>query len=87
MEIHRRVAEDIGKRDTLLEIEDELDGSVRAKGTLANTIQQGKVDGEISRGKPARQWLDDVKKWAGLSSNEMWRLEGGPCCLEKECQS
>ena len=45
----------------------------RGKGTLANTILQGNAEGERSRGRPARQWLDDVKEWTGLSSNEMWR--------------
>ena len=38
--------------------------------SLANTILQGIVDGERSR---ARQWLDDVKEWTGLSSNETLR--------------
>ncbi len=42
---------------------------VRMKGALANIILQGKVEGERSRGKPARQWLDNVKEWTGLSSN------------------
>ena len=37
--------------------------TVRAKRTLANTILQGKVEGIRSRGRTARQWLDDVKEW------------------------
>ena len=34
----------------------------RVKGTLANTILQGKVRAKRLRGRPARQWLDDVKE-------------------------
>ena len=32
-----------------------------------------KLRGQRSRGRPVRQWLDDVKEWTGLSSNEIWR--------------
>ena len=46
---------------------------VRAKGTLANTILQVKVEGKRSRWRPTRQLLDDVKEWTELSSNEIWR--------------
>ena len=46
---------------------------VGAKGTLTNTISQCKVEGKRSRGRPARQLLDDVKEWTRLSSNEMRR--------------
>ena len=37
---------------------------VRVKGT-ANTTLQSNVEGERSRGRPARQWLDNVKEWTG----------------------
>ena len=46
---------------------------MRAKGTLANTMLKGKVEVETSRGRPARQRLDDAKEWTMLSLNEMWR--------------
>ena len=36
---------------------------VRVKGTLANNLLSGKVEGKRSRGRSARQWLDDVKEW------------------------
>ena len=39
---------------------------------MANTVLQGEVEGNGSRGRPVRQWLDDVKEWTGLSLNEMW---------------
>ena len=38
------------------------------KGTLANIILQGKVAGERSRGRPARQWMDGCK---GMNMHEM----------------
>ena len=34
----------------------------RAKGTLANPILQSKVGRKISRGRPARQRLDECKR-------------------------
>ena len=43
------------------------------KGTLANTILQGNVERKISRGRPARQYKDDVKEWTGLSLKDVWR--------------
>ena len=54
---------------------------VRTKGTLANTILQDKVEEKTSRGRPARQWLNDVKEWTGQSLNEMWKEP------EEACQS
>ena len=43
---------------------------VRAKGFLANTIWHGKVEGKRSRGRPARQWLNDVKEWITRKASE-----------------
>ena len=37
------------------------------KGTQKKTILQGKVQGLRSRGKPPRQWMDDVKACTRLS--------------------
>ena len=56
---------------------------VRAKGTLANTIPQGKVEMKSSRGRPSRDWSNDVKEWTG----QEWDVEGarGPCRLKKVC--
>ena len=49
---------------------------MRAKRTMASTILQGKVDWEMSQGKPGRQWMNSAKI-DGLSINAMWReLEG-----------
>ena len=41
---------------------------LRAKGTPSCRVQ---FSGKIKR--KAFRWLDDVKEWTGLSSNEMWR--------------
>ena len=46
------------------------------KGTLANAILQGKVQGKTIRGRAGEQGLGDVKEWTGLSLNDMWNLEG-----------
>ena len=64
--------------DTLLEIVKKrkirwFGRAGRAKGTMANNILKGKVEMKRSRGRPARQWLEDVQEWTGLSLNEMWR--------------
>ena len=45
---------------------------MRAKGTLANTILQGQLEGSGDR--QARQWLNDVKQWIGLSFHDMFRI-------------
>ena len=47
---------------------------MRAKGTIANTILQGLVDGARSRGRPRRQWVDDIKKWTGLKLGQLLRI-------------
>ena len=44
------------------------------KGTLVYTILQGTGEGKGVRGRPAIQWLDDVKEWTGLSLNAMWSV-------------
>ena len=75
VDIHRRVGEHIEKYDTSLEIVNKrklrLFGHVvtrlRAKGNhLARVQSRGKIK------RKACRWLDDVKEWKGLSSNEIW---------------
>ncbi|CAH1240999.1 Hypp6277 [Branchiostoma lanceolatum] len=46
----------------------------RAKGTLANTILQGKAEGARPRGRPRRSWISDLKEWTGHTANQMTRL-------------
>ena len=78
----------IGNYDTLREIVKMRKlgwfGHVaRPKIPLANNILQGrpKVEEKISRRRPARQWMDDVKEWTGLSWKKdniyMTELVGG----------
>ena len=56
---------------------------MRVKGPLISTILGGKVKRKIGAGTHARQWMDDLREWAGLSQDEMWRE---PQCLEEVCQ-
>ena len=57
---------------------------------LANTIFKAscrvRVEGKGSQRRPARQWLEDVKKWARRAELE-GNVEGvkGLCDLEKAC--
>ena len=46
----------------------------RAKGTLANTILQGTVEGSRTRGRPRRQWIDDIVKWTGEELGKLARM-------------
>ena len=65
----RYPGEHIGKYDTLLEIVKRklrwFGHVVRVKGTLANNILQGKVEG--------KNHGEGQKEWIGLRLNEMWR--------------
>ena len=45
----------------------EMSQRLRAREPWHMYILQGKVEEERSRGRPARQWLDDVKEWMGLN--------------------
>jgi len=46
----------------------------RAKGTLANTILQGTVEGSRSRGRPRRQWVSDIEAWTNMKLPELLRM-------------
>ena len=65
MKICKRVAEHVGK------VWNAAGHNVRARGDLANTILQSEFEGKRSGRSPARQWLDDVKEWAGQNLIEM----------------
>ena len=74
VEIHMRVTEHAGKHDTTRCWELRWSGhAVTAKGTLANTVVQGKVEEKRSRGCQQNTNLDDVKQWTWLHWNEMPR--------------
>ena len=57
----------IRKYDTLLEIVE------KRKVRWFGCVVRAKVEGKRPRGRPVRQWLENVDEWTGLSSNEMWR--------------
>ena len=46
----------------------------RAKGTLANTILQGTVEGSRNRGRPKRQWVKDIESWTGQNTSSLLRV-------------
>ena len=46
----------------------------RRKGSLTNTILQGKVEGTRPRGRPRRTWINDLKEWTGRTSAQLTRL-------------
>ena len=48
--------------------------AIRGKGTLTNTILQGLAEGTRSRGRPRRQWINDVESWTGLKTSQLTRL-------------
>ena len=46
---------------------------VSAKESLANTIMSyDQVAGKTARGRPTRQWFDDVEELTRLNTNEIW---------------
>ena len=47
---------------------------IRAKGSLANTILQGMVEGSRPRGRPRRQWTNDIETWTGHKVQSLIRL-------------
>eukprot|EP00794_Sanderia_malayensis_P006641 gene6641-biopygen5410 len=38
----------------------------RDKGTMKNTIMQGKVEGKRNRGRHRRLYKDDIRDWTGM---------------------
>ncbi len=45
----------------------------RSKG-MKNTIMFGMVEGCRQRGRPKRQWVDDIKEWTGKSEYQLVRM-------------
>ena len=85
--VWRRVTEILGKRpESIEEIikrrKLKFYGHQIRKQALAKVMIEGRVEGERPRGRPKRQWIDDLKEWSGLSmeclrkeatNREMWR--------------
>ena len=45
-------------------------GHVKRHTTILKEVMEGKVDGKRARGRPPRQWLDDIREWTGKSAKE-----------------
>ena len=48
-------------------------GHVTRSNGLAKTILQGTVPGKRGRGRPRRQWGDNIREWTGLDGAELQR--------------
>ena len=46
-------------------------GHVTRGDGLAKIILQGNVEGKRSRGRPKKQWIDNIKEWTGKGFNEL----------------
>ena len=49
-------------------------GHVKRHDCLERTLLEGKVDGRRGRGRPKRQWMDDVTEWLGMDYERVGRL-------------
>ena len=48
-------------------------GHICRHNTLAKTILQGTVAGGRKRGRPRKTWLDNIKTWTGLNTEQLIR--------------
>ena len=44
------------------------------KYTLLRTIMEGKIEGKRGIGRKSMSWLRNIRKWTGLSVEELFRL-------------
>ena len=49
-------------------------GHIKRHDSLEKIIMEGRVDGKRSRGRPRRQWRDDIESWLGIKVEEAGRL-------------
>ena len=71
-EVLRRVKQHLGEYSHLLVTARRrklqwFGHTTRRVGSLAHIVMHGSVEGERGRGRPKATWLDDIKKWTGLS--------------------
>ena len=52
----------------------QYNGHQARKQGLATVIVKGTVEGRGERGRPRRQWQDDLKPWSGWSMIELRRV-------------
>ena len=50
---------------------------MRKQTAMAKTLIEGKVEGSRGRGKPRRQWEDDLKQWTGEGMGQLKRKAMG----------
>ena len=79
VQVRGLVTKHLGRHDSLLTVAKKrklrwFGHVMRAKGTLANIILQGTVEGTRKRGRPKRMWKDDVKDWTGRTMGDLLRL-------------
>ena len=77
--VRELVTQHLGRHDSLLSVAKKwklrwFGHVVKAKGTLANTILQGTVEGTRKRGRPKRIWMDDIKDWTGRNVEKLLPL-------------
>ena len=46
---------------------------VRQDDSLAKMIMEGMVEGKRRRGRPEKQWIDNIKEWTMLESGEIMK--------------
>ena len=64
----RELVEEIVKRRKLKHF-----GHQVRQEAMAKVMIEGKIEGQRRRGRPPRQWEDDLKEWSGVE----WRLDDG----------
>lgn len=47
---------------------------IRRTNSLEKTIMQGPVPGKRGRGRPRKNWMDDIVEWTGLSAEAIHRV-------------
>eukprot|EP00794_Sanderia_malayensis_P016388 gene16388-biopygen12078 len=76
--VWRKVTEVLGERpESVVEIikrrKLKYYGHQTRKQAQAKVIIEGRVEGRRERGRPRRQWEDDLKQWSGCSMEELRR--------------
>ena len=72
-EVEEKVRKAAGPLKKLLRIVKERKlkwfGHITRSNGLAKTIMQGTVPGRRERGRPRRQWGDDIREWTGIGAD------------------
>ena len=49
-------------------------GHIVRHESIQKTVLEGRMEGRRGRGRPRRQWVDDIKDWSGKQLRECTRL-------------